>query len=509
MRALRDAGTRKWLVFGTIAIGTFMSVMDMGSVNVALPTIASHFDSDLPTVQWVTIGHALMISILLLPMARLGDTTDRKRVYMTGLAIFSLGGLAAGAAQSMGMLIGAKLFQGIGSAMIQANAMAAVLSVFPGAERGKALGSHLSVVGSGMIVGPALGGALVTGLGWRSVFFFNAPLALVALLASAVVLSSAVLSRDKPTGRVVRFDWAGAALSGAVLLIFLMVMTNGHRAGWLSPPVVTGFAAVAAAIAAFIWWELRTEDPMLDLRLFKRRLVAFGVSAGWLSFMGSAAMIFVMPFYLQNVLGYSARDAGLMLIPSAVTLAIMGSVSGRLSDRFGWRLLNMGGLSMSAAGLFGFGFLLDADTPLGLIIPLMILNSAGVGMFSSPNNNSILSAVPRSRYGVITALTQLTRNSANVTSIALATAVIVATMASFGFEPRLDAVTETGGAEIGAAFVAGMHRAFFVMGGLVALGVVLSFIKGDRVTPEAGQAVVVEQDRPVAAPVAGAAGKSG
>ena len=130
-------------------------------------------------------------------------------------------------------------------------------------------------------------------------------------------------------------------------------------------------------------------------------------------------------------------------------------------------------------------------------------------MFSSPNNNSILSAVPRSRYGVITALTQLTRNSANVTSIALATAVIVATMASFGFEPRLDAVTETGGAEIGAAFVAGMHRAFFVMGGLVALGVVLSFIKGDRVTPEAGQAVVVEQDRPVAAPVAGAAGKSG
>ena len=234
MRALRDAGTRKWLVFGTIAIGTFMSVMDMGSVNVALPTIASHFDSDLPTVQWVTIGHALMISILLLPMARLGDTTDRKRVYMAGLAIFSLGGLAAGSAQSMGMLIGAKLFQGIGSAMIQANAMAAVLSVFPGAERGKALGSHLSVVGSGMIVGPALGGALVTGLGWRSVFFFNAPLALAALLASAVVLSSAVLSRDKPTGRVVRFDWVGAALSGAVLLVFLMVMTNGHRAGWLS-----------------------------------------------------------------------------------------------------------------------------------------------------------------------------------------------------------------------------------------------------------------------------------
>lgn len=509
MRVFQDAGTRKWLVFGTIAIGTFMSVMDMGSVNVALPTIADHFDSDLPTVQWVTIGHALMISILLLPMARLGDTTDRKRVYMIGLAIFCLGALAAGSAQSIGMLIGAKVFQGIGSAMIQANAMAAVLSVFPGAERGKALGSHLSVVGVGLIFGPALGGALVTGLGWRSVFFFNAPLALVALLASAVVLSSAVLARDKPTGQSARFDWVGAALSGAVLLVFLMVMTNGHRAGWLSPAVITGFVVIGAAIATFIWWELRTEDPMLDLRLFKRRLVAFGVSAGWLSFMGSASMIFVMPFYLQNILGYSAREAGLMLIPGAATLAIMGSVSGRLSDRFGWRLLNMGGLSMSAAGLFSFGIFLDEDTSLGLIIPLMILNSAGVGTFSSPNNSSILSAVPRSRYGVITALTQLMRNSANVTSIALATAVIVVTMASFGFEPRLDAVAETGGDEIAAAFVAGMHRAFFVMGGLVALGVVFSFFKGERPTPDVGAAVGAKEEERTAAPVAGGVGKSG
>ena len=288
-----------------------------------------------------------------------------------------------------------------------------------------------------------------------------------------------------------------------------MIMTNGHRAGWLSPAVITGFVVIGAAIATFIWWELRTEDPMLDLRLFKRRLVAFGVSAGWLSFMGSASMIFVMPFYLQNILGYSAREAGLMLIPGAATLAIMGSVSGRLSDRFGWRLLNMGGLSMSAAGLFSFGILLDEDTSLGLIIPLMILNSAGVGMFSSPNNSSILSAVPRSRYGVITALTQLMRNSANVTSIALATAVIVVTMASFGFEPRLDAVAETGGDEIAAAFVAGMHRAFFVMGGLVALGVVFSFFKGDRPAPDVGAAAGAEQEERTAVPVAGAAGKSG
>ena len=135
---------------------------------------------------------------------------------------------------------------------------------------------------------------------------------------------------------------------------------------------------------------------------------------------------------------------------------------------------------LSATALFLFGFLLKSDSPLSLIIPLMILNSSGLGMFNSPNNSSILSAVPRSRYGVITALTQLTRNSANVTSIALATAIVVATMGSFGFEARLDAVTETGGSEIGSAFVTGMHRAFFVMGGLVSLGIVLSFIKGER-----------------------------
>jgi len=457
-----------------------MSVVDMGSVNVALPTISGAYDSDLPTVQWVSIGYALMISVLLLPMARLGDMTDRKRIYVIGLGIFVTSALVAGVSQSIGMLIAAKSFQGIGSAMIQGNAMAAVLAVFPGSERGKALGSHLSVVGAGAIAGPALGGILVSGLGWRSVFFFNAPLGLAAIAVSSIVLSSAVLSRDRPVGQRIRFDWIGAALSGAALLIFLLVMTNGHRVGWDSTLIWIGFMTVVLMIVAFVWWELRTEEPMLELRLFKQRLVAMGVSAGWLSFMGSSSMIFIMPFYLQNVQGYSPREAGLLLIPGAATLALMGSLSGRLSDRFGWRRFNVGGLMLSATALFLFGFLLKSDSPLSLIIPLMILNSSGLGMFNSPNNSSILSAVPRSRYGVITALTQLTRNSANVTSIALATAIVVATMGSFGFEARLDAVTETGGSEIGSAFVTGMHRAFFVMGGLVSLGIVLSFIKGER-----------------------------
>ena len=454
-----------------------MSVVDHGSVLVALPEIEGHFGTDLPTVQWVVLGYLLAISALLLPMGRLGDIVGRKQVYIGGFSVFIVAAAVAGFSPSLEMLIGAKVVQGIGSSMIQGNGMATIVAAFPGAERGKALGTHLSVVGTGAIVGPVLGGLLVSALGWRAVFFVNVPVGLVTIAMTALVLradqsSQSDAGRLRPT-----FDWVGAGLSGLALLSFLLVVGNGDRVGWTSPEVVAGWITVVLLLGAFIWWELRTPSPLLELRLFTRKLFALGVAAGWISFFGgSATARFLMPFYLQRVLEYSPRNIGLMMTPAALCMLIVGPLAGRLSDRYGWRRLTTTGLSLSAVAWFIMATQLRADSSVSLVITMLMLHGIGTGLFNSPNNSSILSAVERSRYGVISALTQLVRNSANVTSIALATTVVVLTMGSLGVEPSLDAVSP----EVAGAFVSGLHRAFYLMGGLLVLGVVICLVQGER-----------------------------
>ena len=217
---------------------------------------------------------------------------------------------------------------------------------------------------------------------------------------------------------------------------------------------------------------------MLELRLFQRKLVGLGVAAGWLSFLGTSAAHFMMPFYLQRVLEYSPMEVGLMMIPPALCLVIVGPFAGRLSDSYGWRRLTTTGLILSAVASFIMATQLKPDSSTALVIVTLMLQSTGTGLFNSPNNSSVLSAVEPFRYGVVSALTQLVRNSANVTSIALATTVVVLTMGSLGVEPRLDAVSP----EVADAFVAGLHRAFYLMGGLLVLGVVICLVRGERPT---------------------------
>ena len=474
--AIRTSDNYKWWVFSTIAIGTFLSVVDHGSVLVALPNIESHFSSDLPTVQWIVVGYALAISVLILPMGRLGDIIGRKQVYVGGMIIFTITAALAGASPSLGSLIAAKIFQGVGSAMVQSAGVAMTIAAFPGTERGKALGTHLSVVGAGAIAGPAIGGLLVSAFDWRSVFFANVPIGIFTIVISMVILPLGKPTSPEPGEIKQRFDWGGAVLSGLALLGFLLVVGNGDRTGWASGVIVFGAAATVIASILFVWWELRFPTPMLDMRLFKQKLVSLGVAAGWLSFLGSSASRFMMPFYLQRVLELSPREVGLLLIPPAMCMVLLGPISGRLSDRFGWRGLTVGGLTLSAIAWIVMAVSLTAFSPKLLIVILLMAQSAGTALFNSPNNSSILSAVDRSQYGVVSALTQLVRNSANVTSIAIATTVVVATMGMRGVEPSLDAVNP----DVADAFVAGLKWAFWMMTGILLIGIILAVIRGER-----------------------------
>ena len=465
----------KWWVFGTISIGTFMSVVSGTGVAIALPTIAVHFETDLPTVQWIFIGEILAISTLLLPAGRLSDIIGRKRVYLWGFAVFILASILAGYATSITMLIAAKVLQGAGSAMIQANGMAMIVSVFPEAERGKALGSHMSVVGVGAISGPALGGLLVSVFDWPAVFLVNVPVGIIAVAVSLAILDNTRTGQGQDTGPRAKFDWLGAALSGGGLLVFLLTMTNGNDAGWDSTMTISGIAASVALAAGFVWWELRTPSPMLDMRLFKGRVFALGVASGWLSFLGVVAGIFLMPIYLQKVLGYSPGETGLIVIPGALCMTILGPVSGRLADRFGWRTLTVSGMGLSAASLFLLSVTLSEESSLGVLIPILMLQFVGLGLFNSPNTSALLSTVDRSGFGVVSALTQLMRNSATVTGIAFVTAIVVATMESAGAEPSLEAV-----ATDPAAFVSGFNKALLILGGFMVVGTFMALLRGER-----------------------------
>ena len=232
-------------------------------------------------------------------------------------------------------------------------------------------------------------------------------------------------------------------------------------------------------MAAFIRWELRADTPMMDLRLFKRKLFALGVAASFISFLGNSPVRFLMPFYLQAVLGYTPGKIGLIFVPSALAMVATGPLSGRLSDRFGWRIFNVGGLLLSMTGLFLLATLRE-DSTLGLVMAGMVLQSSGMGVFNPPNNSSILSAVEPGRYGVVSGFLSLVRNSANVTSTAVATAIVTATMASMGFPATLAAVSEANAAGIVGAFTSGVRVTCLTMGSILILGIAASMLKGGR-----------------------------
>ena len=440
--ALLQSSNYKWWAFAAIGIGLFTSVVDYGTVAVALPTIADHFDSDFPTVQWIMVGYNLTISALLLPMGRLSDIIGRKQVYVTGLVLFVLGAALAGFSTDIIILILSRVLMGCGAAMAEGTGMAMMVSVFSGNERGKALGSYMSVVGLGAISGPAIGGLLVGIWDWPSVFFFNVPLGILAIAASLIILDNRRLVEGQVRDR---FDWLGATVSATALITLLLAATNGPRMGWGAPIIIAGEAAFLVLLGVFIWWELRTPTPMLDLRLFKRRTFSMGISAGFISFLGLSSVRYLVPFYLQIVLNYSPSKIGLILAPNAIAMIVIGPLSGRLSDRYGWRKLNVGGLLISAAGMFLLARVTE-NSSLDLVLAGMLLQSCGLGFFNSPNSSPILSVVERQRYGVVTALLNLMRNSAQVMGIAVATAIVTATMASMGYAASLDAVSDAPGA---------------------------------------------------------------
>jgi EmrB/QacA subfamily drug resistance transporter len=470
----------KWWVFGAVSVGLYMIVLDSSSINIALPTISRHFKADLPTVQWVVVGYHLAITALLLPVGRLADILGRKRVYLVGAILFALGAMVGSLAPNLPSVIVARVLQGAGSASIAVNTIAITLLVFPDKERGKAMGLSFLVLGLGAVSGPLVGGLLVSAFGWRSVFVVTMPVAVVAIVLALVVLDETRISGRHKVMAHSRFDWLGAVLSMAVLLLFLLGMSAGQKVGWGSPVVLSAFFGSAILMTAFVWWELRFSDPMLELHWFRRSAISLPVFIGFIGFLGAVSVMYLMPFYLQRVLEYSPREAGLVLTPYAVALGVIGPLSGRLSDRYGTRWLSGLGLVFLIIGLVLFARL-TVSSSLTYVLLGVAITGFGMATLMPPNNSAVLGAVDRTYFGVANGMINLVRTGAWVIGIVLITTVVTEVMGFRGYEPSLESISSNSGDGVQRAFTEGLRYVYLGLIGLMTLGLIATVLRRPRV----------------------------
>ena len=415
--------SRKWWVMVAVAMGIFLGTIDGSIVNVALPTLVDEFATSFAAVQWVVLGYLLTLATLTLPIGRLGDMVGKKRIYTVGFGVFTLFSVLAGLAPSIDWLIAARIFQAVGAAMLFSLGLAIVTEAFPPNERGRALGITGSIVSVGIVIGPTVGGLLIDGLSWRWIFFVNVPVGIIGTLTAI-----AFIPNLPPPGKQ-RFDFLGGATFFVALLSFMLSLTLGQDRGF-SDAAVWGLMALAAvALVAFIAIERRTEQPMLDLTLFRNRLLSVNLITGWITFIAVAGLLILLPFYLQDVLGYEPREVGLLLAAAPITLGIMAPISGVISDRVGPRPVTVAGLAILALAYL-LAMSLGVDTTALHYIAVMIPIGIGMGVFQSPNNSAVMGSVPQQRLGVTSGMLAITRITGQITGIAVLGAIWAARVAA-------------------------------------------------------------------------------
>lgn len=466
------AYANKWKAFGAIGISFFTMVMSMSMVFVALESIADDFGVTLRAVSWVVIAQALTISALMMPMGRMADIIGRKKVHLIGLTFFAGGAIFTALAPVFGVLILARVVMAIGNAMSQSVGTAMVISVFPPGERGKAIGSQTTAVAIGGAVGPVIAGLMLHFFSWQSLFWMLVPPIALAFIASYFILDEAMVS-DRAKNSKPTFDWVGAILSGAGIILVIVVINNPLAESWTSPLMLGGMASVILLFGGFIGWELRSTAPMLQLRMFGNVVFTMAVMTRFLGFLGTTAVRFLMPIYLISLRGMEEIQAGGILLLSSLGMAIAAQSSGRLADRFGERPFSVAGFVILVITAVGFLYT-DESTPYWFIMIVLFVNGLAMGLWNVPNNSTIMGSVPRSSFGVIGAFTNLTRNVGNVTGQAVASAIVVGVMASGGFDIPLSQIDEVEGA--GGAFIDGWRAAFILVTIFSAIGLLLSAI---------------------------------
>lgn len=394
------------------SIASFFTPFMGSSINIALPTIGADFGADAVLLNWVTNAFLLSAAIFAVPFGRIADIHGMKKIFTYGMIIFTISSLLCALSPNTPSLIGARVLQGIGTAMIFVTALAIITSVYPPHKRGKAIGINIAAVYVGLSLGPVLGGLMTQYLGWRSLFFLMIPF---GLLVIALVYWK--LHDEWAASRGEKFDKLGTILYS--LMLFLIMY------GFSGLPNISGVVMLILGVLgllAFILWETKIESPVFNVRLFKNVTFAFSSLAALINYSATFAVTLLLSFYLQYIKDLDPQVAGLILVAQPVVMAITAPIAGRMSDRFNARRIAATGMATVTLALFTFVFL-DGNTPINSIIIGLAILGLGFGLFSSPNTNVIMGSVERRFFGVASATVSTMRLIGQTMSIGIATLV--------------------------------------------------------------------------------------
>jgi EmrB/QacA subfamily drug resistance transporter len=477
----------RWWVLLVTSIGALMASLTSGTLIIALPDILRDLHTDIFSLLWIVVGYTLVATVLVLNAGRVADMVGRSRSYTLGFVIFTVASILCALAPDAKQLILWRLVQGVGGALLMANATALVTDAFPRLELGKALGINAMVIGAGAILGPIVGGWL-TQFGWRTIFWFNVPIGVAGIVAAGLILVDQV-QHD----RQVEIDWVGSILYFVGLMGLMMALAFGGVYGWTTWWVVGGFLAFVLAAPVFLWVEAHHHAPLLDLSLFRNRLFAMGNLTGFLNAIARNGVLFLLVFYLQGARGESPVTAGIMLAPLAIGLIVLSPISGVLADRYGSRALATSGMVITGLGLLGLTTL-SVTTPYWQLAFWQLVVGAGSGIFNSPNTSAVMGVVPPNKRGVGAGTRMMLMQSGFVVSIALAIGLVTSSM-----DPKvLVAIfsgTQIGGQGISLVpFMNALHLAFLAGVVASALGAVASLMRGEHSSYEESEIPTLERE---------------
>jgi EmrB/QacA subfamily drug resistance transporter len=422
---------RRWWALAATSFGIFMALLDVTIVNVALPTIGTNLNASFADLQWVINTYALTLAVLLVTAGRLGDLFGRKRLFMLGLGVFSLGSLLAALSGNIvidglshiQVLLAARVVQGIGGAIMLPLALAIIAATFQGRERGLAIGIYGGVTGLATAIGPVIGGVLVEKVSWQSIFYLNVPIGVIGIAVCAWAVTE---SYDAHAPRTV--DLFGLVTLSASLFCLVLALIQGNDAdkGWTSPYILTLFAVSALALVVFVLGELRLKHPMVDPRLFANAsftgaaIVAFTLSGGLF------ALFFFLTLYLQNFLGFSALDAGLRFLPMSGLILVAAPVAGAFSDRLGPKIILATGMAVAVVAVLLMSRISPTDTQTNwlILLPAFVLAGIGSGLTSPQISSIAVGTVSRDRAGMASGLSGVCRQIGTAFGIALLGAIL-------------------------------------------------------------------------------------
>ena len=462
----------KWVAFTAIGIAFFTMVASMGMVFIALSQIADTFEITLRSASWIVIVQGLTISAFMLPMGRFADIIGRKKVHLIGLIFFASGSVFTALAPSFGLLILARIVTAIGNSMGQSVGTAMVLSVFPARERGKAIGAQTTSVAIGGAMGPVIAGIVLQFLPWQSLFLILTIPIGIAFIAGYFILDEKVVSQQG-SGIKPSFDWMGAIVSGVMIIIVVILINNPFDVAMISTPILGGIISAVLLLAFFIRWELRSSSPMLDLRMFKNVMFSMAIATRFLGFLGTTTVRFLMPIYLISLRNIEEAAAGGILFLTSLGMAAAASSSGRMGDKIGERRFTVVGFVMLIGTAVAF-MMFSSETSFWIVSLVLLVNGISMGLWGVPNNSTILGSVSKKSFGVVGALTNLTRNVGNVAGQAIASAVVVGVMVADGFDIPLSDIT--GNKMASDSFMNGWRYAYMLVTVFSLMGLALAIM---------------------------------